>query len=126
MTTRAVTGARAGMTLLELLLVMFVLALVLGSGVGLFASYDLGKKQAPGLVRNVLRNAQNTAIASSAPARARIDKAAGTIRAESLITVGTYSFEGKSITGYGPAGEAEPEDFDDDGFVGACFRPAGK
>jgi hypothetical protein len=114
------------MTMLELLLVMFLLALVLGGGLGFFSALDLGKRQAAGLVRNVLRSAQNTAIASGAPARVRIDKAKSWLRAESLVTVGTYHFEKQSILGYGPAGTAEPEDFDERGFVGACFRPAGR
>jgi len=114
------------MTLLELLLVMFLMAMILGAGLGLISSLDLGKRQAAGLVRNVLRSAQNSAIASVAPARVRIDKATSTIRAESLVTVGTYHFEDHRMTGYGPDGEAEPEDFDPRGFVGDCFRPAGR
>lgn len=118
-------GARAGFTMLELVLVMFLLALLLGSGVGLMSSLDLGRRQAAGLVRSVLRSAQNTAIASGAPARVRIDKATGSIQAEVLQTVGTYHFEGQAITGCGPAGAADPEHFDERGFVGACFRPAG-
>lgn len=113
------------MTMLELVLVIFLMALILGGGLGLFSALDLGKRQAAGLVRNVLRSAQNTAIASSAPARVRIDKTNGRLWAESLVTVGTYHFEDRSITGYGPAGAAEPEHFDERGFVGACFRPAG-
>jgi hypothetical protein len=116
----------AGFTLLELVLVMLLLALILGSGLGYFSSLDLGRRQAAGLVRNVLRSAQNSAIASGAPARVRIDKAKGTLRAESLVTVATYHFEDQSITGFGPAGMAEPEHFDPRGFTGACFRPAGK
>jgi len=113
------------MTLLELLAVMFILALVLGGGLGYFSSLDLGRRQAAGLVRNVLRSAQNTAIASGAPARVRIDKVKNALWAESLATVGTYHFEQQSITGFGPAGTAEPEHFDERGFVGACFRPGG-
>jgi hypothetical protein len=77
-------------------------------------------------VRSVVRSAQNTAIASHAPARVRVDRKTGAIRAESMVVVGTYQFEDRSIEGYGPAGEAEPELFDPRGFVGACFRPAGK
>jgi type II secretory pathway pseudopilin PulG len=114
------------LTLLELLAVMFILALVLGGGLGFFAGMDLGKRQAAGLVRNVLRSAQNTAIASGAPARVRIDKARNALWAESLATVGTYHFEAQSLLGFGPAGTAEPEHFDERGFVGACFRPAGE
>jgi len=114
------------MTMLELVLVMFLLALVLGGGVGLFAALDLGKRQAAGLVRNVLRSAQNTAIASSAPARVRIDKKTGTCVAESMVAVGTYHFEGGSTAGYGPLGKSEPEWFDEHGFMGGCFHPAGQ
>jgi len=114
------------MTLLELLLVMFLLAMIVGGGLGFFSSLDFGKRQAAGLVRNVLRSAQNTAIASAAPARVRIDKVRNALWAESLATVGTYHFEDQSILGFGPAGTAEPEHFDRRGFVGSCFRPAGQ
>jgi len=114
------------MTLLELVLVMFLMALILGSGLGLFAALDLGRRQAASTVRNVLRSAQNTAIASGAPARVRIDKQQGTLRGESMLVVGTYHFEQRRLTGYGPDGKAEPELYDDEGFVGDCFHPAGK
>jgi prepilin-type N-terminal cleavage/methylation domain-containing protein len=117
---------RAGVTLLELMLVIALLALLLGGGVGLLSSLDLGRRQAAGLVRSVLRSAQNTAIASSAPARVRLDRAAGRLFGEALVTVGTWHFEGRSLTGAGPAGVAEPEDFDPRGFTGACLRPAAR
>jgi prepilin-type N-terminal cleavage/methylation domain-containing protein len=120
-----VPPARRGMTLLELILVMFILALVLGAGVGTLSSFDLGERQAAGLVRTVLRSAQNTAIASTAPARVRIDPAAGRLHAESIVTVATYAFEARRVEGYGPAGGAEPELFDPRGFVGDCVRSRG-
>ncbi len=123
---REPNGGRAGMTLLELMLVMFLMALILGGGVGLFSALDLGRRQAAGQVRTVLRSAQNTAIASGAPARVRLDVGTGRLWAESLTTVATYHFEDRSVTGYGPAGAAEPEHFDERGYVGACFRPAGR
>ena len=122
---RGAREKRAGVTLLELMLVLMLLALILGSGIGIFSSFDFGKRQAAGLVRNVLRSAQNTAIASSAPSRVRIDKTSGRFHAESMVTVGTYHFENRSIEGCGPAGSAEPEHFDPRGYLGACFRPAG-
>lgn len=114
------------MTLLELMLVLFLLALVLGSGVGLFAALDLGKRQATGIVRSVIRAAENTAVASDAPARVRIDPKAGTIQAESMVRVGTYHFEGNTVSGYGPQGVTEPEWFTEKGYLGAAFHPAGK
>jgi hypothetical protein len=113
------------MTLLELVLVMFLLALVVGGGLGAFTGIDLGRAQAAGLVRSVVRSAENTAIASHAPARVVIDTAAGRLHAESLMTIGTWHFEDRKVTGQGPRGIAEPEWFDEDGYVGAAFHPAG-
>lgn len=118
--------ARSGMTLLELMLVMFLLALVLGVGLGTLTELDLGRSQAAGLVKNVLRSAQNTALASHAPSRVRLDPATGRIQAESAFVVATYSFEDRRITGHGPDGEADGDDFEERGFVGACFAPRGR
>ena len=59
---RCTAGRRTvGVTLLELLLVMMILAVVVGGGLGMFAALDLGKRQAAGIVKNVLRSAQNSA-----------------------------------------------------------------
>ena len=116
---------RTGFTLLELVLVMFILALILGGGLGLFAALDLGQRQAAGVVRNALRSAQNTAIARSAPARVRIDRESGALVAEAMLVIGTYHFESRALRGYGPEGVADPELFSDDGYMGAALRPAG-
>lgn len=114
------------MTLLELVMVMFLLAVVLGVGLGALTELDLGRKQAVGLVESVLRSARNTALASQAPARVRVDLKGGRLHAESPLVVASYAFEGRRVTGFGPDGSAEPEDFDERGFVGACFAPAGR
>ena len=79
------------MTLLELMLVMLLMALILGGGLSVFSSLDLGKRQAAGLVRNVLRSAQNTAIATAGPARVRLDKLAGRLWAESSALLGALA-----------------------------------
>lgn len=114
------------MTLLELVMVMLLLAVLMGVGIGALTELDLGRKQAVGLVESVLRSARNTALASHAPARVRVDLKGGRLWAESPLTVASYAFEGRRVTGFGPDGSAEPEDFDPQGFVGACFRPAGR
>lgn len=122
-------ASRAGLTLLELLLVMAILGLVLGGGLGLFAALDLGKRQAVGLVKNVVRSAQNTAIATQAPARVRIDtkdgEAGGWLRAEALRVIGTWHFEGRDVKGFGMEGAAPGELFSEDGFVGEALRFVG-
>ncbi len=101
MTRRSVSksGARAGVTLLELILVMMLLGIIVGGGLGMFAALDLGRRQAVGLVKNVLRTAQNSAIASHAPARVRFDVAGGTLAGEALQVVGTWQFEERSLRG---------------------------
>ena len=97
--SRRAGRAGRGVTLLELLLVMAILGIALGAGVGMFATLDLGKQQARGMVKNVLRSAQNSAIARQAPARVRIDAERGVMIAESLEVVGTWHFERNSVAG---------------------------
>jgi prepilin-type N-terminal cleavage/methylation domain-containing protein len=121
-------GRRAGVTLLELLLVLAILAVVLGGGLGMFAALDLGKRQAVGLVKSVVRSAQNTAISTRSPTCVRIDPEAGTIVAESLRVVGTWHFEGKKIEGaFELDGAHLGGEFIPDGFLGdaLCFGGAG-
>ena len=107
------------MTLLELILVMFLLAVLFGGGLGMFASLDLGAGQAAGLVKNVLRSAHNTAIASRAPARVRIDREAGALQAQALQVVGTWRFEDRRLAGGNDLlGRVDPELFVRDGYLG--------
>jgi len=111
--------ARAGVTLLELILVMFILAVAVGGGLGMFAALDLGKNQAASLVKNTLRAAQNTAIATQAPARVRIDREKGQLWPETLRPVGTWHFEKKRLQGGNDLlGTANPELFVPDGYIG--------
>jgi len=91
--------ARAGVTLLELLLVMMILGIVLGGGLGVFAALDLGRRQALGVVKNAVRGAQNSALASSSPARVLLDAEAGTVAVESLRVIGTWHFENQRLAG---------------------------
>jgi prepilin-type N-terminal cleavage/methylation domain-containing protein len=110
----------SGMTLLELLLVMAILGIVLGGGVGIFASLDFGRRQARGFVKNVLRAAQNSAIARQAPARVHIDRARGVITSEAMEVVGTWRFENQSLEGVSGLGGTASAGvlFVEDGFLG--------
>jgi prepilin-type N-terminal cleavage/methylation domain-containing protein len=110
----------SGMTLLELLLVMAILGIVLGAGVGIFASLDYGRRQARGFVKNVLRAAQNSAIARQATARVHIDQARGVITSEAMEIVGTWRFERKSLEGVSGLGGTVSGGvlFVEDGFLG--------
>lgn len=87
------------MTLIELLIVMSLLSLVMGAGVGMLASLDPGAKAAVGVARNLIRSARNSAVARTAPARVRIDRAHGLLVAEALAVVGTWHFEKGSLAG---------------------------
>ncbi len=94
-----VTAARAGFTLVELLIVMSLIAVLLGLGLGVFAKLDLGDRVAASSVQNVIRSAHNWAIAQGTGSRVRIDAKAQTIRAEGFLTVGTWHFETEPFTG---------------------------
>jgi prepilin-type N-terminal cleavage/methylation domain-containing protein len=119
---RARSRARRGLTLLELILVMGLLAIVLGAGLGAFASIDPGRRAAAGLVQNLLRTAHNTAVARRAPARVRIDPATGVIAVEALEVLGTWHFEDQDLRGGdGLDGVAVGTDdvWTEDGWLGA-------
>lgn len=107
------------MTLLELLLTMALMGVVLGAGLGVFASLDFGRRAALGFVQNVIRAARNSAVARAAPARVRIDRAAGTITAEAMSVIGTWHFERESLAGaFDLDGRLGGAVLIDDGYMG--------
>lgn len=122
----------AGFTLVELLLVMGIIGVMLGTGLGIVTSLNPAERTAVGLVQSTIRSANNSAIASSAPARVHLDVKAGTLVAESMQVVGTWRFDSEELTGAfehrgsvrGVAGSL----LDDDGYRGSClnFRGASR
>jgi len=104
------SGRRAGVTLLELLMVIALMALVVGSGLGLFAGLNPGKRTTVGLIQNTLRSAHNSSVARLAPARVRFDLASkrtdaeaklrpDRLTAEGMRVIGTWHFEDDSLAG---------------------------
>ena len=119
-------GARQGLTLLELVLVMGLLALLMGAGVGMLSSLDLGRRAAVGLVQNVIRAAHNSAVARNAPARVRIDAGNGTLVAEAVAVIGTWHFESEKLEGaFDINGVLESGKIVDDGYIGKALTFAG-
>lgn len=118
--------SRRGMTLLELLLVISLLALIMGVGAGLFTRIDLSDRVARPMVENALRSAHNWAIARGAPARVRLDPKLGTIDTEGLSVVGTWHFEALPARGaFGLDSTGEGGVLIDDGFQGKALSFAG-
>ncbi len=99
MTKPTTCTSRAGMTLIELMLVMGVIAVMMGIGLGAFASLDPGRRAALGQVTSLLRSAHNTALASGAPARVSLNLKTGEIDAVGMRVVGTWHFEDLSLEG---------------------------
>ena len=115
---------RQGMTLLELLIVMGLLAVMLGAGVGAFAGLDPGRRTALSTVTSTLRLARNEAVARRAGARVRIDVSRGAIRATGFRVVGTWRFEGLGVVdGFGPQAEIVGGElpFSRDGYMGRAL-----
>jgi prepilin-type N-terminal cleavage/methylation domain-containing protein len=113
------------MTLIELLMVMALLGLLLGAGVGMLSSLDLGHRASVGLVQNVIRSARNSAVARGAPARVRLDPS-GTITAEAMEVVGTWHFEGDLVGAFGFRGVNSGGVYVDDGWIGRALSFAGQ
>ena len=108
-----------GFTLVELLLVMTLIGIVLGVGLGSFASFDPGRGAARGLVANALRQTRNTAIERGAPARILIDHQRKAVRSEAFTVAGTWRFEDQSLAG------ARGVDGIADGFPGSFLSAEG-
>lgn len=118
--------ATRGMTLLELLLVMAILATVLGGGVGLFAALDTSKRTSLGELKTVMRRARLSAVAESASTRVRIDPKGRRAWAEVLQTVGTWQFEGNMRGALGIDGLNRDGSFVDDGYIGKALGFSGR
>ncbi len=113
---------RVGLTLLELLLVLTLLSLLLGAGVGVLSQLDVGRRAAAGAVQNLIRVAQNSSVSRRAPARVRLDRAAGLVEAEALVVVGTWHFEGGGTDGaFGLDGTSVGGELVDDGWIGQAL-----
>jgi hypothetical protein len=107
---------------MELLLVMGLLALLMGAGVGMLSSINLGQRAAVGLVQSVVRAAHNSAVARNAPARVRIDVPTGTMRAEAMAVIGTWHFESERLEGaFEINGVLESGSIVDDGYIGRAL-----
>lgn len=111
----------AGMTLIELMLVMGLIAVMMGMGLGAFATLDPGRRAALGQVTSLLRTAHNTAVALGAPARVTLDRKTGEILTVGMRVVGTWHFEDETLSGSdGIDGVflGSGSLLDDDGFMG--------
>jgi prepilin-type N-terminal cleavage/methylation domain-containing protein len=115
-------AARRGMTLVELLFTMTLIAVVLGVGLGALATLDLGARASVGVVQSMLRQADNWAVARRAPARVRIDPARGVIRAEGMDVIGTWHFEELPPRGaFRLDGSVVGAELVEDGFIGKAL-----
>ena len=107
------------MTLIELLLVIGLLAVIAGGGMGVFASLDLEKNQATGMVKSALRAARNTARSQDLPSRVRIDIARSSLQRLSVRVIGTWHFEDEALSGaFGIGGRLEGAALSDEGWIG--------
>lgn len=111
----------AGMTLIELMLVMGLIAVMMGMGLGAFATLDPGRRAALGQVTSLLRTAHNTAVALGAPSRVILNHETGEILTVGMRVVGTWHFEDETLSGSdGIDGVflGSGSLLDDDGFMG--------
>lgn len=115
-------AARAGMTLIELLIVMGLVAMILGAGLGALAGIDTGSRAAVAMVNSSLRSANNWAVARRAPARVAFDAKRNTIHAEGLAVIGTWHFESDPPRGaFGLDGTMQGIELADDGYLGRAL-----
>ncbi len=114
--------ARAGFTILELMLVMLILGLMFGVGAGVLTSLDLAKRATKASVQNAIRAARTSSVARGAAARVRIDPKENRMQAEGIAVLGTWQFEDDLPHGDSPLfGENRGGRYLDDGFIGRAI-----
>lgn len=114
--------SRAGMTLIELLLVIGLLAVMAGGGMGVFAALDLEKNQATGLVKSAMRAARDTSRSQDLPTRVRIDPLRATLQRLNVRVIGTWHFEDEGLIGaFGVGGRLEGAALSDEGWIGRAL-----
>ncbi len=87
----------SGFTLVELLMVMGLIGVLLGTGLGLLAGLSPGKRAVAGLIEETLRLSQRSAAVMGTPARVQLS--GEQIQAQIMRPVGTWQFEGRSLAG---------------------------
>ncbi|MDF1839205.1 MAG: prepilin-type N-terminal cleavage/methylation domain-containing protein, partial [Planctomycetota bacterium] len=86
-----------GFTLLELLMVMGLIGILIGTGLGLLAGLSPGKRAVAGMIEETLRLSQRSAAVLGTPAR--VEMRGEQIQAQIMRPVGTWHFENQSLVG---------------------------
>ncbi|MCP5021208.1 MAG: prepilin-type N-terminal cleavage/methylation domain-containing protein [bacterium] len=86
-----------GFTLVELLMVMGLIGVLVGTGLGLLAGLSPGKRAVAGLIEETLRLSQHSAAVLGMPAR--VNLSGEEIQAQIMRPVGTWHFEERSLVG---------------------------
>ena len=116
-------GRRAaqGVTLLELLLVMAIVASLLGIGVGAFSRLATPERIAAGQLLDAVRGARQLARAANAPAAVVVDPVAGDVYAVGQAAVGNWHFESLDGAGWPVPASHEGAALDPLGIIGSAL-----
>lgn len=116
------TRSRAGVSLLELLIVITILSVLFGIGVGAFGKLDRPDERAARALQDAWRGARLFARTESAPASVVVDGRAGHVHALGLRNVGNWHFETPDGAGWPVAAAHPPGALDADGVIGWGLR----
>lgn len=111
-----------GLTLVELLIVMGVLAVLMGIGVGAVARLDTGERRVVAQIKDALARARTFALSESAPARVVVDPRAGLVYGLGARRVGNWHFEGGRGDGWPVEARLEAARPVRDGVIGGAVE----
>lgn len=121
-------GARAaaGVTLLELMVTMVIVATLLGLGVGAFRNLSTADRVASLQIKDALRAARQFALRESAPASVVVEPEAGVVYGIGLRTVGNWHFEDAEGSGWPTTARHDPDALLRQGVIGSALSVTGE
>lgn len=119
---RFAQSGHAGVTLLELIVVMTILSVLFGIGIGAFRKLARPEQLATARIKEALRAAVLFAKSEGAPATVSVLPEENAVAAFGLRSVGNWHFEDDAGTGWPLAAVHDPDSLVWDGALGQALR----
>ena len=116
---------RAGVTLLELIVVVTILSILFGIGLGAFRKLARPDREATAHIKQALRDGHLFARRAGTPAHIVVRPSSGEVFATGMRIVGNWHFEDEGGTGYPVPARYAPAALVPEGIIGSGLELTG-